>query len=147
MVGRRGPAVLRGIGAALVAGVISALVARLIMRAVTLVVGGQPSFSLLGTAMICVFFVVPMLPGAIALALSGRRWPYLLLVAGVGLLVSQAAAIGSQDLGHIGVLSPGKWTLLVLCAAAMFGGIVAQAVFVARAARRRATASAVLAAG
>ena len=89
-------AVLAGGAAALLCGVAAALVFRLLMRAVGEVTSTAPTFSLAGTGGIAVFLVVLALPGAIALACSRSRWPWLVLGTGLGLLAVQAVGIGAE---------------------------------------------------
>src|SRR3712207_4882810 len=114
-------AVLAGGAAALLWAVAAALVFRLLMRAVAEVTSTAPTFSLAGTAFIAVFFVVLALPGAIALAYSRGRWPWLVLGTGLGLLAVQAVGIGSGDLGVTHHLTSGDWVLLTAVFVAMAG--------------------------
>lgn len=129
-------AVLAGGCAALLWGLAAALVFRLLMRAVAEVTSTATAFSLGGTAFIAIFFVVLALPGAIALACSRGRWPWLVLGAGLGLLVVQAVGIGSSDLGVTHHLTTGEWALLTAVFVAMAGVVVAEAVLIGRTARR-----------
>jgi hypothetical protein len=129
-------AVLAGGAAALLWGLAAALVFRLLMRVVAEVTSTAPTFSLGGTVFIAVFFVVLALPGAVALACSRGRWPWLVLGTGLGLLVVQAVGVGSSDLGVTHHLTTGEWVLLGAVFAAMAGVVVAEAWLIARTARR-----------
>ena len=135
-------AVLAGGTAALLWGLAAALVFRLLMRAVAEVTSTATTFSLTGTAFIAVFFVLLALPGAIALAYSRRRWPWLVLGTGLGLLAVQAVGIGSGDLGGTHHLTTGEWILLTALFMAMAGVIAAEALLIGRTARRWAATTA-----
>lgn len=95
-VGRR---ILRGLSAALLAGLVGGLAARLLMRLANLVVGGETGFSLSGTAMIVVLFVLAAIPGALTVALGARRTGAVLLGLGAAFLAYQCLIVGIQDLG------------------------------------------------
>ncbi len=137
MIGRRLlGAVVAGGAAALLWGLAAALVFRLLMRVVAEVTSTAPTFSLGGTAFIAVFFVLLALPGAIALAYSRGRWPWLVLGTGLGLLAVQAVGVGSSDLGVTHHLTTGEWVLLGAVFMAMAGVIGAEAVLISRTARR-----------
>jgi hypothetical protein len=129
-------AVLAGGAAALLWGLAAALVFRLLMRVVAEVTSTATTFSLGGTAFIAVFFVLLALPGAIALACSRGRWPWLVLGTGLGLLAVQAVGVGSSDLGVTHHLTTGEWALLTAIFVAMAGVIGAEAVLIGRTARR-----------
>jgi hypothetical protein len=51
---------------------------RLLMRAVAHVVNGIPQFSLGGSAVIALVYIVCLLPGCLALACTRARWPWVL---------------------------------------------------------------------
>jgi hypothetical protein len=141
MDGRRlARAVLNGGAAALLWGVAAGLAARLVMRLIAEVTSTATSFSVSGTALIVTFFVALPLPGAVAMAWSRDRWPWLVLGAGVVLLAVQAVGIGSSDLGVTHHLTAVDWVLIGLLLTAMAGVIAAQGVLVARTARRWAPA-------
>src|SRR3954451_16363058 len=75
-------ALARGVAAALLGGLLGAVLTRALMRAVMVVADGTPSFTWSGLAFIALFYVVFLVPGAVALAWSRARWP--LVVFGVG---------------------------------------------------------------
>ena len=129
-------AVIAGGTAVLLWGLAAALVFRLLMRAVAEVTSTAPTSSLGGTAFIAVFFVLLALPGAIALACSRSRWPWLVLATCLGLLAVQAVGIGASDLGGTHHLTTGEWVLLAAIFVAMAGVIAAEAVLIGRTARR-----------
>jgi hypothetical protein len=88
----------RGVVAAVVGGVLAGLVMRVLMRAMALVAGAPGPFTLGGTVFIVLAHVLPLLPGAVALAASGRRWPWVLLGLGMAWLLFVAVTIGVQDI-------------------------------------------------
>lgn len=136
MDGRRlGRAVLGGFAAAAVWGVASAAVTRVLMRGITLTVGGTPGFSWVGTLGIAFVYVLALLPGAVALACSSRRWPVLLLGAGAAFLLFQAVAIGTQETVAAADLTTAEWAGLAALLAAMALTYAAQFVLVYRTAR------------
>jgi hypothetical protein len=97
-------AIRTGAVAATLAGVASAVVTRALMRAVAVLVREPTTFSLGGSAGIALIYTVALLPGCIALALSPRRWPWLLLGGGAALLIFEAAAIGTEEVSGAGDL-------------------------------------------
>lgn len=128
-------AVARGTAAAVLWGVVAGALMRLLMRVANVVTGGEPGFSVLGTAMILVFFVVLLLPGGIALAVSRGRWPWAVLLLGTAALAAQSVNIGLQDLEER-FLTTREWVLVLLVSVAMAGVLAGQAALVARSARR-----------
>lgn len=101
--GRR---ILLGAGSALLAGFVAGLAARGLMRLAALAVEGDTGFSVVGSAMICVFFGVAVLPGAVVRAAGARRTGAVLVVLGAALVASQSVVIGVQDLGHAELAGP-----------------------------------------
>jgi hypothetical protein len=132
---RLGRAVLRGVVAAVVAGVIGTALTRGLMRAIILVAGGEPQFTWSGTAFIALFYVVFLMPGAVALAWSPARWPLFVFGAGAVAIPIQAAGIAQTDLEAVGPLSTGQWTVLVVLFAGMAAAYAVQAVIAYRVAR------------
>jgi hypothetical protein len=128
-------ALIRGAVAAGFWGLLSALLTRALMRAVVLITEGTPEFSWTGTLGIAIFYVVALLPGAVALAYSDGRWPYLLFGAGIALLALQAVAIGTQETAQATGLSLWRWALLALILLTMLCVYAAQVALVHRAAR------------
>ena len=128
-------AVVAGTAAAVAGGVAAAILARLLMRAATLAVGSEPGFSLLGTTLICVVFVMWLLPGAITMAATPRRWAWAVLALGTATLATQAVAIGLQDLeGQF--LTTRETVLLAGIGTAMAAVLLGQLLLVGRWARR-----------
>jgi hypothetical protein len=121
-----------GLGAALLAGLLMGAVARLMMRLVTLSAGHPGEFSLLGTVMILVVFVVPMLPGALLASLWRGRGRWLLLVAGTGLLLVGATGVALTDIGDVSDLPAARWVGLAASAAGVFAAILALPVLTLR---------------
>jgi hypothetical protein len=132
---RLGRAVLRGVAAAVVAGVIGTAMTRGLMRAIVLVAGGEPQFTWSGTAFIALFYVVFLMPGAVALAWSPARWPLFVFGAGAVAIPIQAAGIAQTDLEAVGPLSTGQWTVLVVLFVGMAAAYAVQAVIAYRVAR------------
>jgi hypothetical protein len=132
---RLGRAVLRGVVAAVVAGVIGTALTRGLMRAIILVAGGEPQFTWSGTAFIALFYVVFLMPGAVALAWSPARWPLFVFGAGAVAIPIQAAGIAQTDLEAVGPLSTGQWTVLVVLFVGMAAAYAVQAVIAYRVAR------------
>jgi hypothetical protein len=132
---RLGRAVLRGVAAAVVAGVIGTALTRGLMRAIILVAGGEPQFTWSGTAFIALFYVVFLMPGAVALAWSPARWPLFVFGAGAVAIPIQAAGIAQTDLAAVGPLSTGQWTVLVVLFVGMAAAYAVQAVIAYRVAR------------
>ena len=124
-------------------GLLSALVTRGLMRAVVLVTEGTPGFSWVGTLGIAVVYFATLLPGAVALAYSPGRWPYLLFGGGIAFLVFEAVAIGVQETAHASDLAIWRWAALVVVLLSMVGVYAAQIALVHRGARagRRLTAA------
>jgi hypothetical protein len=125
----------RGVLAAVVGGVVGAVLTRALMRVIMVVAGGQPAFTWTGTAFIALFYVVFLLPGAIALAWSRAGWPLFLFGVGAIAIPVQAAGIATTDLADVGPFSPGQWAILVALFLAMAGGYFLQAAIVYRVAR------------
>ena len=132
---RLGRAVLRGVVAAVVAGVIGTALTRGLMRAIILVAGGEPQFTWSGTVFIALFYVVFLMPGAVALAWSPARWPLFVFGAGAVAIPIQATGIAQTDLEAVGPLSTGQWTVLVVLFAGMAAAYAVQAVIAYRVAR------------
>jgi hypothetical protein len=121
--------------AAVVAGVIGTALTRGLMRAIILVAGGEPQFTWSGTAFIALFYVVFLMPGAVALAWSPARWPLFVFGAGAVAIPIQAAGIAQTDLEAVGPLSTGQWTVLVVLFVGMAAAYAVQAVIAYRVAR------------
>lgn len=113
---RLGRRALLGAGAALLAGVVAGLAARGLMRLATLAVDGDTGFSVAGTAMICVFFGVAVLPGAVARATGARRTGAVLVVLGAAFVAFQCVMIGVQDLGHEEIAGPALAAVVAIAA-------------------------------
>jgi hypothetical protein len=105
------------------------------MRAIILVAGGEPQFTWSGTAFIALFYVVFLMPGAVALAWSPARWPLFVFGAGAVAIPIQATGIAQTDLEAVGPLSTGQWTVLVVLFAGMAAAYAVQAVIAYRVAR------------
>ena len=128
-------AATRGLAAAAVPGAVSAVVTRVLMRAVTLLTNGEPEFSPGGLLFIAAFYVLVLLPGCVALAYSRGRWPWVLLGAGVVVLVFEAVNIGVQETTDTAAMTGGRWVGLSLVLLAMLATYAAQVLVAARWAR------------
>ena len=127
---------MTGLTAAAVPGAVSAVITRILMRAVSAVVGGEPSFSLEGSAGIVVVYIAVLLPGCIALAWSRAWWPWLLFVAGATALMALAFGIGLDETAAAQGMTPVRSVLLVLVALGMLATYAAQFALAAYWARR-----------
>lgn len=122
----------RGIAAAVVTGVLSAVVTRALMAAVEVLTDGAPRFDLLGSFMIVAAYVVLLLPGCIALAMSRARWPWAIFAAGCGVLFVQAIAIGLQETPNTAGMTALRWVGLIVVLLAMAATYAAQFALAAR---------------
>jgi peptidoglycan/LPS O-acetylase OafA/YrhL len=105
------------------------------MRLIVVVADGDPSFTWTGLAFIALFYVVFLLPGALALAWSRARWPVVLFGVGALAIPIQATGIATTDLAAVGPISGGQWALLVPLLVAMAAVYALQALVVFRVAR------------
>jgi hypothetical protein len=128
-------AVRTGVAAAAVPGLVSAIITRLLMRAVTLIVNGVPDFTLTGSAGIAIIYMLFLLPGCLALALSRARWPWILFGAGAGVLLFEAIAIGRQETVDAHDMTATRWFALLTVLILMAAVYCAQCVIAARWAR------------
>jgi hypothetical protein len=128
-------ALIRGAVAAVLWGVASAVLTRVLMRAVVLITRGTPDFSWVGTVGIAIVYIAALLPGAVALAYSDGRWPYLLFGGGIAFLGFEAVAIGAQETAHATGLSVWRWAGLVVVLISMISVYAAQIALVHRGAR------------
>ncbi|MCZ2824200.1 MULTISPECIES: hypothetical protein [unclassified Modestobacter] len=134
---RLGRATARGTAVAAVWGIASAALTRLLMRAIALVTDGATEFSWVGTVGITVFYVVVLLPGAIALAYEPGRLASVLFAAGVAFLAFEVLAIGISDVAaHAEGLTPWRWAGVAALAVAMVAVYAAHVTLVHRGAVR-----------
>ena len=118
-------AVGRGLAAAVVPALLSAAITRVLMRLVALLVGNEPHFDPFALLGIFVVYAVLLVPGCLALALSGSRWPWLLFGAGWVVLLFEGVAIGLDETSSAQDLSPMRWvglSLVLLVMAAVYAG-------------------------
>ncbi|MCZ2841701.1 hypothetical protein O2W19_07695 [Modestobacter sp. VKM Ac-2980] len=107
------------------------------MRAIALVTNGAAEFSWVGTAGITVFYVVVLLPGAIALAYRPGRLASVVFAAGVVFLAFEVLAIGIADVSaHAEGLTLWRWAGVAALAVAMLAVYAAQVTLVHRGALR-----------
>lgn len=125
----------QGVAAAVLGGLVGTALTRGLMRLVILVAGGSPQFTWTGTAFIALFYVVFLLPGAIAVAWSRARWTRFVLGAGALAIPVQAAGIATTDLESVGPFTTGQWALLVPLFVGMAAAYAVQAAIVYRVAR------------
>jgi hypothetical protein len=93
----------RGVVAALLGGLFGAVLTRALM--VSVVADGTPAFTWSGLAFIALFYIVFLMPGAVALAWSRARWPLFIFGAGAVAIPVQAAGIAQTDLEAVGPFS------------------------------------------
>jgi hypothetical protein len=105
------------------------------MRVIMVVAGGTTTFTWGGLAFIGLFYVVFLLPGAIALAWSRGRWPLFVFGAGALAIPVQASGIATTDLAAVGPLSAGQWVALSVMFLGMAAVYVLQAAIAYRIAR------------
>lgn len=105
-----------GAGVALLVGGATGVVVRLLMRAVAVVLGHEPSMSLVATAAIVLLFAIGLVPAAVLLALGLRK-------AGLGVLafttllhLSQVVVVGLDEGGAALVDEPSPVTVAILVA-------------------------------
>jgi hypothetical protein len=130
-------AVRTGVAAATLGGLVSAVLTRALMRTVTLITNGTPDFTWFGSIGIALVYIAALLPGAIALALTAGRWPWILFGGGIAFLAYGAVVIGSEETAHAQGLTVGRWIALVAILAAMLAIYTGQVVLVYRLARSR----------
>ena len=135
-------AVSRGARAAVLWGLISAALTRVLIRAVTLISEGSPQFTWAGTMVIAVVYVAALLPGAVALAYSAGRWPWILFGGGIAFLAYRAVLTGREETAHAEGLTTWRWAGLTALLTAMVCVYAAQVALVHRAARGRARTAA-----
>jgi hypothetical protein len=128
-------ALTRGTAAAVAGGLVGAALTRGLMRAIILVADGDPQFTWTGLAFIALFYVVFLLPGAVALAWTRARWPLFLFGAGAVAIPVQAIGIATTDLEAVGPFSAGQWAALVALFVVMAAVYALQAAIVYRVAR------------
>jgi hypothetical protein len=111
--------IARGALAAAVPGVVSAAVTRLLMRAVAVALRLPTGFSLGASFGIAVFYAIALAPGCLALALTRRRWPWVIFAGGVGLLLFGAVNIALDETRSAYDLTTGRWALAIVLLTAM----------------------------
>jgi hypothetical protein len=118
-------AISRGVAAAAVPALLSATITRVFMRLVALLVNTETHFDPLALVGIFVIYSLLLLPGCLALALNGSRWPWLLFGAGWAVLLSAGVAIGLDETSATQEMSPLHWlglSLVLLVMAATYTG-------------------------
>ena len=136
--GSRNTARVRRLGSAVawavVIGGVTGVVCRALMRVITLLGEQVPSFSLPVSAGIVLFFVLAVLPGAVAAAFTARWWRWLVAAPTTALLFAQGLAIASDDVAeaHRHVLSGAQWVGIYTGAAVILLLVVAQVVVAVR---------------
>jgi hypothetical protein len=128
-------AVRTGVAAATIWGLVSAALTRALMRAITLITDGTPDFTWSGSFVIAVVYIGALLPGAIALAYTARRWAWILFGGGIAFLAYGALVIGLDETAHAQGLTAGRWIALVALLAAMLAVYAGQVVLVHRTTR------------
>jgi hypothetical protein len=111
--------VAAGLTAAAVTGLVSGVITRALMRVVEVLTNGTPSFDIVGSLLIPLFYVTMLAPGSVALAFKRAWWSWLLLAGGGVLLIEQATSIGIQETFDSENLTTSRWLLLLLTLLAM----------------------------
>jgi hypothetical protein len=125
-----------GLLAAVLLGTVAGLLAGALMRLVTLLAGDVAQLGAIGTVLVVVTFVVPMVPGAIAAAWRMRRTGVVLLVAGAAFLLGESVVILLQeDRAHVVQQGGATVALALVLVVAMWALVVVEAVAVGRASR------------
>jgi hypothetical protein len=106
------------------------------MRGVALATNDVPSFSVSGTVGIAVIYTLALLPGAVALAASGRRWPWVVYGGGIAFLMFSAVNIGSASVADNHDMTAARWLVTALLISAMAAVYALHFRWVARLARR-----------
>ena len=130
-------AVRTGVAAATLWGLVSAVLTRTLMRTVTLITNGIPNFTWIGSFGIAVVYIAALLPGAIGLAYTAGRWPWILFGGGIAFLAYGAVVIGLEETAHAQGLTAGRWIALAAILAAMLAIYTGQVVLVYKSARSR----------
>ena len=118
-------AIGRGLAAAAVPALLSAAITRVLMRLVALLVNTETHFDPLALFGIFVVYSLLLMPGCLALALNGSRWPWLLFGAGWAVLLFEGVAIGLEETSTAQEMTPLHWlglSLLLLVMAAAYAG-------------------------
>ncbi|WP_091766187.1 hypothetical protein [Blastococcus aurantiacus] len=118
--------------AAVSGGLVGALLTRGLMRVIMIVADGDRSFTWSGSAFIALFYVLFLVPGAVALAWSRARWPLVVFGAGAIAIPVQAIGIATTDLEGLGPFTAGQWAGLAASFVAMAAVYVLQAAFAYR---------------
>jgi len=115
-------ALIVGLSSALVAGVLIGVVSRILMRAATVAVGGEPHFSWGGSLFIVLLYAAAMVPGGL-LAATGHRYRWL-SAAGVLFLFVPATGIASEELTNLDRLSTLRLCLVGVLGLSIYASLV-----------------------
>jgi hypothetical protein len=129
-------AIGRGLAAAAVPALLSAAITRLLMRLVALLVDTDTHFDPFALFGIFVIYSLLLVPGCLALALNGSRWPWVLFGAGWAVLLFEGVAIGLDETSAAQDMSPLRWLGLLLLLLAMAATYAAQGLLSASWSRR-----------
>ena len=121
------------IGWTLLITVPAAIVSRLMMRAISHFSHGPTEFSWGGTIGIVLFYVLAVLPGAVAAAFTTRRWRWLVMAGPTLLLALNGAGVASTVVEDApDGLGTTDWIGIWSGTAFILGMVVTQAVLVVR---------------
>jgi len=130
-----GARALKALLACTVAAALSAAVTRMLMWAVAVTVNVETHFTWTGSLLIFLAYFVFSAPGAVALALSRGRWPWVLAGAGIAVLGWNAVLIGLQETAGASAMTGWRWAQLIVLLTAMAAVYVAQFTWLLRRAR------------
>jgi hypothetical protein len=102
-----------GLLTALITGLVLGAVARSAMAVLALAGTGRSTVTAGGSLFIVLVYAVAALPGALAAALTARRWRWAPAVAGALLLTVPAIGVGSEEVGGMGGLGAGRLVVAV----------------------------------
>jgi hypothetical protein len=98
-----------GGAAAVVAGAVLGALSRALMALITLIAGGQPSFSFAGTGFVLALYAAVVLPGALLAALTVHRARWLLLGAGAVFLCVPAIGVAQEEVTGTELFDAVQW--------------------------------------
>jgi hypothetical protein len=105
------------------AGFAVGVVARILMRVVALAAGDAGDFSWSGSIFIPLIYAAAMLPGAIAAAITTKRWRWIALGAGSAFLLGPAVGVAAEEVGSTSGWSAIQWAAVLVASATVFATI------------------------
>ncbi len=111
------------LGAAVGAGIVMGGLSRALMRAASLVTGGEPGFSWSGSFFIVLIYAIAMVPVALFAAFTTRWWRWIAGAAGSLFLAMPAVGVTTEELGATVGWTAAQWVAVVVVTIAIFGTI------------------------